>query len=56
MAVIIGTAAAETLAGTAGKDTIDAAGGNAGNGFKVILATLKTVDAIAVGQDVIVGR
>ena len=31
------------------------AGGNAGNGFEMILATLKTVDAITVGQDVLVG-
>lgn len=93
MAVITGTAAAETLPGMAGKDTIDGAGGQdvvllfdnlgvaavnraarvsvvdtgasvdiavdadglAGNGFEVTLATLKTVDAITVGQDVIVG-
>ena len=69
MAVITGTAAAETLPGTAGKDTITGAGGDdasidiavdadgiAGNGFEVTLATLKTVDAIAVGQDVLVGN
>ena len=55
MAVITGTAAAETLLGTASKDTITGADGNAGNGFEVTLATLKTVDAIAVGQDVLVG-
>jgi hypothetical protein len=31
------------------------ADGNAGNGFEMILATLKTVDAITAGQDVLVG-
>ena len=31
------------------------ADGNAGNGFEMTLATLKTVDAITVGQDVLVG-
>ena len=37
-----------------GQAAVDA-DGIAGNGFEVTLATLKTADAIAVGQDVIVG-